>query len=156
MKTLWNQEKGCRVWKWKLIKNETMPGSRRVVMQQHKPPSKEGLKKQDTRETPVTNGYQREWRVLWCLPRVLYASVLSHVALWFSKSARVLVVQTPVRSKDGSEYRVRTCEEYRLATRILQQQEELSTYFPELEREYEKVVSFRMRLRETITGEVDA
>ncbi len=62
----------------------------------------------------------------------------------------------PVRSKDGSEYRVRTCEEYRLATRRLQQQEELSTYFRELEREYEKVASFRMRLRETSTGEVDA
>jgi hypothetical protein len=59
-----------------------------------------------------------------------------------------------VRSEDGSEYRVRTCEEYRLATRILQQEEELSTYFRELEREYEKVVSFRMRLRETSTGEV--
>jgi hypothetical protein len=61
-----------------------------------------------------------------------------------------------VRSKDGNEYRVRTCEEYQLATRILQQEEELSTYFKELEREYEKVVSFRMRLRETSTGEVDA
>ncbi len=67
-----------------------------------------------------------------------------------------MVVQNPVRSKDGSEYRVRTCEEYRLATRILQEEEELSTYFPELEREYEKVVSLRMRLRETSTGEVDA
>jgi hypothetical protein len=53
-------------------------------------------------------------------------------------------------------YRVRTCEEYWLATRILQQQEVLSTYVRELEREYEKVVSFRMRLRETSTGEVDA
>jgi hypothetical protein len=62
----------------------------------------------------------------------------------------------PCEIKDGCEYRVRTCEEYRLATRTLQQQQELSTYFRDLEREYEKVVSFRMRLRETSTGEVDA
>lgn len=61
-----------------------------------------------------------------------------------------------VKNIGGSKYRVGTCEEYRLATRVLQEEEELSTYFPELEREYEKVVSFRMRLRETSTGEVDA
>ncbi len=34
-----------------------MSGNKRVVMQQHNPPSKKSLKKQGTRETPVTNGY---------------------------------------------------------------------------------------------------